>query len=48
MPRRSARITCLSSKLLFSARYGYKYVNDKGNTYGKDNVPYFVYKHQLE
>ena len=29
-----------SSKLLISARYGYKYLNDKGNTYGKDDVPY--------
>ena len=32
-----------SSKLLLSGRYGYKYTNDKGNTYGKDDVPYFVY-----
>jgi len=32
-----------SSKLLLSARYGYKYLNDKGNTYGKDDVPYLVY-----
>jgi hypothetical protein len=32
-----------SSRVLISARYGYKYLNDKGNTYGKDNVPYLVY-----
>jgi hypothetical protein len=32
-----------SSKFLLSARYGYKYTNDKGNTYGKDDVPYLVY-----
>ena len=33
-----------SSKLLFSARYGYKYLNDKGDTYGKDDVPLYVYQ----
>ena len=33
-----------SSKFLLSARYGYKYLNDKGNTYGKDDVPYLVYQ----
>jgi hypothetical protein len=32
-----------SSRFLVSARYGYKYLNDKGNTYGKDQVPYLVY-----
>jgi len=32
-----------SSRFLISARYGYKYLNDKGNTYGKDYVPYLVY-----
>ena len=32
-----------SSRVLVSARYGYKYLNDKGNTYGKDQVPYLVY-----
>lgn len=32
-----------NSRILVSARYGYKYLNDKGNTYGKDNVPYLVY-----
>ena len=33
-----------SSKLLFSARYGYRYLNDKGDTYGKDDVPFFIYQ----
>jgi hypothetical protein len=32
-----------NSRVLISARYGYKYLNDKGNTYGKDQVPYLVY-----
>ncbi len=32
-----------SSRVLISARYGYKYLNDKGNTYGKDQLPYLVY-----
>ncbi len=32
-----------SSKLILSARYGYKYLNDKGNTYGLPTVPRYVY-----
>lgn len=32
-----------SSKLLLSARYGYKYLNGKGNTYGKDQVAFYSY-----
>ncbi len=33
-----------SSKLLLSARYGYNYLNGKGNTYGKDDAPYYTYQ----
>lgn len=32
-----------NSKLLLSARYGYKYLNAKGNTYGKDQVAWYSY-----
>lgn len=32
-----------TSKLVFSARYGYKYLNDKGNTYGLPTNPYLNY-----
>jgi outer membrane receptor protein involved in Fe transport len=32
-----------TAKLLFSARYGYKYLNAKGNSYGKDQVAYYTY-----
>jgi outer membrane receptor protein involved in Fe transport len=31
------------SKLVFSARYGYKYLNDKGNTYGLPTAPLLSY-----
>ena len=33
-----------TSKLVFSARYGYKYLNDKGNTYGLATVPLVLYQ----
>lgn len=33
-----------SSRMLFSARYGYNYINAKGNTYGKDDAPYYTYQ----
>jgi hypothetical protein len=33
-----------TSKLLFSARYGYKYLNDKGGAYGKDDSPYLIWQ----
>ena len=33
-----------SSKLLLSARYGYNYLNAKGNTYGKDDAPDHTYQ----
>lgn len=33
-----------SPKFLVSARYGYKYLNGKGLTYGKDDAPYYVYR----
>jgi outer membrane receptor protein involved in Fe transport len=32
-----------TSKLILSARYGYKYLNDKGNTYGLPGSPRYVY-----
>src|SRR5262245_14069852 len=32
-----------TSKLILSARYGYKYLNDKGNNYGLPVVPRYVY-----
>jgi Carboxypeptidase regulatory-like domain/TonB-dependent Receptor Plug Domain/TonB dependent receptor len=32
-----------SSRLLFSARYGFNYLNAKGNTYGKDDAPFYRY-----
>jgi outer membrane receptor protein involved in Fe transport len=32
-----------TSKLVFSARYGYKYLNDKGNTYGLPTNPLVQY-----
>jgi hypothetical protein len=33
-----------TSKLILGARYGYKYLNDKGNTYGLPTVPRYVYQ----
>jgi hypothetical protein len=33
-----------TSKMVLSARYGYKFLNDKGNTYGLPVVPRFVYQ----
>jgi len=33
-----------TSKLLLSARYGHKYLNDKGNTYGLPTAPRYVYQ----
>jgi len=33
----------LTSKLILSARYGYKYLNDKGATYGIPRVPLVTY-----
>jgi outer membrane receptor protein involved in Fe transport len=33
-----------TSKVVFSARYGYKYLNDKGNTYGLATVPLVLYQ----
>ena len=33
-----------TSKLILSARYGYKYLNDKGHTYGLPTVPRYVYQ----
>src|SRR5262245_34218768 len=33
-----------TSKLILSARYGYKYLNDKGNTYGLPGAPRYVYQ----
>jgi outer membrane receptor protein involved in Fe transport len=32
-----------TAKLLFSARYGYKYLNGKGDNYGKDQVAFYTY-----
>lgn len=32
-----------TSKLILEARYGYKYLNDKGNTYGKPSAPLYVF-----
>ncbi len=32
-----------TSKLILSARYGYKYLNDKGATYGIPRVPFVTY-----
>ena len=32
-----------TSRLILSARYGYKYLNDKGNNYGIPNVPRILY-----
>jgi outer membrane receptor protein involved in Fe transport len=32
-----------TSKVVFSARYGYKYLNDKGNTYGLPTNPLIIY-----
>jgi carboxypeptidase family protein/TonB-dependent receptor-like protein len=31
-----------TSNLILSARYGYKYLNDKGDAYGKSPLPYLV------
>ena len=33
-----------TSKLVLSARYGYKYLNDKGNTYGLPTDPLLLYQ----
>ncbi|HJQ23596.1 MAG TPA: carboxypeptidase regulatory-like domain-containing protein [Blastocatellia bacterium] len=33
-----------TSKLVFSARYGYKYLNDKGNTYGLPTAVLLLYQ----
>ena len=33
-----------ASKWVFSARYGYKYLNDKGNTYGLPTNPLILYQ----
>jgi hypothetical protein len=33
-----------TSKLLLTARYGYKYLNDKGNTYGLPSGPLTLYQ----
>jgi hypothetical protein len=33
-----------TNKLILSARYGYKYLNDKGNTYGLPSDPRYVYQ----
>jgi hypothetical protein len=33
-----------SAKFLLSARYGYNYLNAKGDTYGKDDAPYYTYQ----
>ena len=33
-----------TSKLILSARYGYKYLNDKGNNYGLPTIPRYVYQ----
>jgi len=33
-----------TSKLILSARYGYKYLNDKGNTYGLPGAPRYIYQ----
>ncbi|HKQ73094.1 MAG TPA: carboxypeptidase regulatory-like domain-containing protein [Blastocatellia bacterium] len=33
-----------NSKILLSARYGYKYLNDKGNTYGLPTAPRYLYQ----
>jgi len=34
----------LSPNLIVSARYGYKYLNDKGNNYGLLTNPWFIYQ----
>ena len=36
-----------SSKFLLSGRYGYKYTNDKGHTYGKDDRAVLRVQHRL-
>jgi len=33
-----------TSKWIVSARYGYKYLNDKGNTYGLPTAPWLIYQ----
>jgi hypothetical protein len=33
-----------TSKLVLSARYGYKYLNDKGTTYGLPTAPLYLYQ----
>ncbi len=33
----------VTPNLIVSARYGYKYTNDKGNTYGLPTVPWLIY-----
>ena len=33
-----------SSRLVVTARYGYKYLNNKDNNYGQPNLPYVVYQ----
>ncbi len=33
-----------TSKLILSARYGYKYLNDKGNNYGLPTAPRYAYQ----
>jgi len=39
----SSVVYSVTPKLLLEARYGYKYLNDKGNTYGKPSAPYLVW-----
>ncbi|MEP7340358.1 MAG: TonB-dependent receptor, partial [Acidobacteriota bacterium] len=36
----------VTSKLILEARYGYKYLNDKGGSYGKSSLPFITYNTQ--
>src|SRR5204863_2667284 len=35
-----------TSKIILEARYGYKYLNDKGGSYGKSSLPFITYNTQ--
>lgn len=39
----ASAVYTVTSKLILEARYGYKYLNDKGATYGKPSAPFYVF-----
>lgn len=39
----ASAVYTVSSKLILEARYGYKYLNDKGGAYGKSPLPFLIW-----